>query len=183
MAALEKELLLKLDKLDHLPEFLHQCVNNISRGNSLVNSTHSDTEWTGEELKRTTTKIQNFYRQCAINNHFSFPNDSPEKSKYALAKVYESRQKDIVNALMKENFMNNGHHLVENIDWKLKWVLGSSQLATIREPVCQVELGYLLPEKNSTGLKKSINFEVHLEKLDELISLLDNLRTELNGHT
>lgn len=182
MAVSEREFFVKLENLEHLPEFLHECVNCFSaqKTPNFDIDCSGDTEWSQEELARTREKIQNFFRQNAFSQKFSLPSDLSENVKSAFENVSKIRHKDILNSIIKENLINNGHNLVENLDWKLKWILGSSKLSILREPVCQVELRYASAEKGLMS-KKVIHFEANLEKLDEIISLLNNVKNELNG--
>lgn len=81
-------------------------------------------------------------------------------------------------ALAKECVLNKGYNLVENFDWKVKWILGSSDLATIKEPIVQVDL-YCINKEKDTLKRNIVNFEANSEKLDELICALTQVKKEL----
>lgn len=66
---------------------------------------------------------------------------------------------------------------MENIDWRLKWVLGSSDLATLQEPRLQVDLHCVSKNGNSI-VKDIVNFEASLEQIDNLITDLTKLQKE-----
>lgn len=92
----------------------------------------------------------------------------------AVLGCYATRKDQIVAGITKDLMRRNGELLVENIDWKLKWVMGSSKFAALREPLLQVDLHCFRRDKNRT----TVNFEMSLDKVDMLIKELENARSE-----
>lgn len=131
-----------------------------------------------EPLIETKKYIKKFYRTAIIDKDFKPDPALSDEVNEALKTCYVVRKGDIYQALAKEYILDKGHNIVENFDWKVKWILGSSDLATIKEPVIQVDLNCI--KKESDNVKRNVvNFEANSEKLDELIDALTQIRREL----
>lgn len=156
-------------------QFLHGCVDELLNKRKTNNENqHSNVEWTKEEQEAIKRNVKNFFRQSAIENTIELDSSLPDKIKSALKSCYEVRKSEIIQALAKECVIRRGHNLVENFDWKLKWILGSSDLATIRQPLLQIDFHCMNIEKNT------VNFEGNLEQVDSLITALLKVNKELN---
>lgn len=141
------------------------------------NYNNGDIEWTEEDFDRARAYIQHLYRQSVIDNNLELPKDLTTDIQEAVTCCYKIRKNDIFQALAKECILQKGHNLVENIDWRLKWVLGTSDLATLQEPRLQVDLHFA--SKNTNNVTKNVlNFEANLEQIDNLISDLSKLQKE-----
>ncbi|XP_030766937.1 uncharacterized protein LOC115890754 [Sitophilus oryzae] len=182
MAAVEVVFLSKLENIQHLPEFVHHCINTITNNSkvSTIESGGGSIEWREDEAQRVRSFIQNLYREGILNGKLSLPRSLPDGARAVIENIFELRRKDISNAVIKENLAKNGEQVVENYDWKLKWIMGSSELASIREPVCQVDFHCLTKDDKEAIVRKTINFEMNLEKIDNLISVLKSMNEELN---
>lgn len=102
----------------------------------------------------------------------------------ALRNCFELRRNEIWQAMAKEAVLKDGHNLVEAIDWRLKWVLGSSKLVTIREPLLQVDLQCVrkaLNTNNNDSGRNTVNFEMNAHELDDLIAQLEKAQIELKS--
>ncbi|PSN36265.1 hypothetical protein C0J52_22620 [Blattella germanica] len=86
------------------------------------------------------------------------------------------RQKDIQNILFQEKCAISGP-VLQDFDWKVKWVMGSSKSSSLREPLLSLDLhlseGRNL-RKNGIGInKKTVSLELDKEELNKLISILE----------
>lgn len=82
--------------------------------------------------------------------------------------------------LARTYVLKNGNNLVENIDWRLKWVLGSSDLAILKEAYLQIDLNGV-QNKDEKIQKTSISFEANLEQVDQIIKELKAVKKELSN--
>ena len=144
------------------------------------NNYNSDLEWTIDDFNHAKRSVQKIYRQSVINDKVEIEFSVGDNVEREIRKCLELRKDDIFETLVKEKLVNSGHNLVENIDWKLKWVLGNSKLASVREALLQVDLHCAKSGPNFDKVSKnSVNFEVNLEMLDLLIDQLQKVREEL----
>ncbi|KAF2901925.1 hypothetical protein ILUMI_04261 [Ignelater luminosus] len=175
--------LLKITNTPVLQQFLHDCVDDlIGRKHANFDSYSSDIEWTNEDYHNAIKFIQNLYREntqsTAENILVPKVQDLNPDSQQCIVDCYEIRKEEILQAIIRENLSKCGKPLVENIDWKLKWILGSSKLASLREPLLQVDLHCFKKQDEST--RKTINFEMNLEQVDKLIAGLEKVKNEIN---
>lgn len=144
-------------------------------------SCSGDIEWTNKELKRAQILIQTNFKNNILNNDgaFQFPleNDVGESLLSVIEKCYIVRKDEIRQYLIKEQLLKRNIPLVENIDWKLKWVMGSSSLITVSEPLLQLSLHCAV---GSEATPKTINFEINFEQVDEIINKLEGLKKQLS---
>lgn len=157
---------------------MHECVDDlIGKTTANFNNYNSDIEWTLNDYNFSKNTIQNLYRQFVVDDKFDLKNNTiAENLRNEIRICYEIRKDEIYQALVEEAVVNRGHNLVKNIDWRLKWVMGTSGLATLRKPLLQVDLQCKTNEKNDC-----VNFEVNLDQLDNLLSELTEVQKELQG--
>lgn len=110
------------------------------------------------------------------------PDNIPAQVKTILTDIFNARQKDILNSIVKAHLADSGHMILENFDWKLKWILGSSKLASLQEPICQMDMECVHKNENDVFEKKTVNFEMDLEKLDKLIDALTIVKKKMDSH-
>ncbi|CAG9772977.1 unnamed protein product [Ceutorhynchus assimilis] len=158
MSSTNTEILTKFENIDHLSQYLNNIINNLS--NETLESQDQDLEKT----------IKNYFRQRATDETHPLPAELPNHIQKALETSFKIHQSTITNTLMKEKLSNKGQNLVEQYDWKLRWVLGTSKLANQRVPLCQLEL---------YCSKNLINFECTFEQVEELINVLNNVKKEI----
>lgn len=153
----------------------------IGKKTSSFDNYSGDIEWTNEEYHKARNQIQNLFKSNIINNNISFEvniPDLPSNIIHEIKNCYVIRKKELLQFVMKESYLNSGLPIVENIDWKLKWINGSSKLASISEPILQVDLHCL--NKDAANSKSLVNFEMGLEQLDKFINDLENAKALLN---
>nr|CAH7748514.1 unnamed protein product [Callosobruchus chinensis] len=162
-------------------QFLHACVDDLiaKRQINSDNFKTNDTKWTKDHFEKAVKCIKNLYRKAALEGNMSLDTSTlPADIADIIIKCYEIRKVDIHNSLMKELLLKKGDCLVENIDWKLKWILGSSDLASLREPLLQVFL-HCVEKHDLRTEKKVIEFEADLDHVDFLIDELIKLKQVL----
>lgn len=141
------------------------------------NYKNGDVEWTEEDFRGTRAYVQNLYRQSVLDGNLDTPKDLTSDVQEAITRCYTIRRNDIFQALAKDFILRNGHNLVNNIDWRLKWVLGTSDLANLQEPRLQVDLHCTNKIGNKIN-RNVVNFEANLEQIDNLIGDLSKLQKE-----
>ncbi|KAG5893298.1 hypothetical protein JTB14_023508 [Gonioctena quinquepunctata] len=132
--------LLKISDSPVLMKFLHECVDDLvgKREANFDNYNSVDIEWTKEDYDKARKGIQNCFSQSVIEDELNLRKQNLDVNvEEAVRNCFLIRRNEIFQAMAKEAVLKNGNNLVENIDWKLKWVLGSSDLASIREPLLQ----------------------------------------------
>lgn len=124
--------------------------------------------------------ILNFYRN-AIERKVCKPDPNlPKIIQEALTTAYDIRKSQIFQALAKENVLKKGHNVVENFDWKVKWVLGSSDFASIRQPILQMDF-YCAQKENDSVVSNIINFEMNSETVEEFIQALTAVKKDFES--
>lgn len=133
-----------------------------------------------ESLKDTKNYIKHFYHTAVIEKDCKPDPALSKEVKECLKTCYDVRKEDIFQALAKESLLKAKHNLVDNFDWKIKWILGSSDLATIKEPVVQIDLHCIYQDKDV--IKRNIvNFEANSDKVDQLINALTKIKMNLES--
>lgn len=160
-------------------QFLDECVNELVGKGELNLENYKDTD-AGKSLKDTKNYIKHFYHTAIIENSYKPDPTLSKEVKECLKTCYDVRKEDIFQALAKESLLKAKHNIVDNFDWKIKWILGSSDLATIKEPVLQIDLHCIYQEKDL--IKGNIvNFEANSEKVDQLIDALTKIKMNLES--
>lgn len=138
-----------------------------------------EVEWTEKDYKAALHFIQTLYREQVINQSFDLESKVAELEsndvRQAVLGCYRIRKNEIVAGITKDLMLRNGGLLVENVDWKLKWVMGSSKFAALREPLLQVDLSCFQTDKN----RATVNFEMTVDTVDMLIEELENAKRAL----
>lgn len=138
-------------------QFLHHIINNLD-GKSPTNL--------DPDLHQLAAYLKEFYTKKTLNPNTTLPETIPQHLGRAVESVFQSRQGDLVGQVVRRRVAQSGRSVVENFDWRLKWILGSSA-AELREPVCQLDLICL----GDLG-KSVVGFECDLNGLEQLISAL-----------
>lgn len=164
-------------------QFLHDCVNDmVGKKGGAFDNYSGDVEWTKEEYETARSFVQNSYRGNLKSGQETFQDANfvnlPTNMNEEIRNCYEIRKNEMLQFVMREGLLKSELPIVENIDWKVKWINGSSKLASISEPVLQVDLH--CSDKEAANLKSLVNFEIGAEKLDKFINELESVKTELH---
>jgi len=174
MEEINAEYLLKVATSGNFNKFLHDCVDELVGFEYNQESVYNnDIENSSDDIRKAKAFIKSLYNDSIMKDSL------PDKFKGLslsneedIKKCYEIRKKDIYNSIVKQSLIAANLKVVENIDWKVKWILGSSKLATLVKPVVQVDLHYLGSESEK---KKCISFEMELEEVDVFINELEKV--------
>ncbi|XP_017782311.1 PREDICTED: uncharacterized protein LOC108566780 [Nicrophorus vespilloides] len=175
MAMVDGKSLLKLSNSNCLQRFIHESIDDmIGRKQTSSAPYGGDLEWTPGEAQKARSLIQNVYKQMIVDEE-SFPNisDLSESDVKVIKECFAIRKEEICQSVAKERYLAMGQPLVENIDWKLKWMIGSSQVPCFSEPLLQVDLRCTDKDKK----ENNINFEMNLEYVDLLIKDLESAKS------
>ncbi|XP_057668285.1 uncharacterized protein LOC130901164 [Diorhabda carinulata] len=174
--------LLKISNSIELQKFLHECIDDLVEKRKIKFDYYntSPIEWTEDDFHNAKKSVQAFYKQCTIKKRFEIsPDDIAEDVKEALRCCFDIRKQEIFQFLAKMYIIKGGNIFIENIDWRLRWVLGSSDLITLKEPYLQIDFNGI---KDNSGHTENtfVSFEATLEQVDQLIMELKHLKTELS---
>lgn len=165
-------------------QFIHDCVNDLISGKyRKFDNYNSDIEWTEKDFERARSWVQNYYRECALNQDTNSKNisDLPKDVQNVIKDCYKVRQQEILQTLARKNLLHSGvKNLVDNIDWKLKWVMGSSKLSSHKEVLLQMDLSCAEENDVNCVINKNISFEMNLEQIDKLLNVLEKAKNDLS---
>lgn len=75
-----------------------------------------------------------------------------------------------------EEFNSRNDKLMVSFDWDLKWIMGSSSLATLRTQLATL----ILNCRKKDGTIDTVFFEMNQKKLKDLIRILEECEIKLN---
>ncbi|KAG6798763.1 COMM domain-containing protein 8 [Apis mellifera caucasica] len=163
------------DKIPVLKELLHACVDEIcGRPGPTYHKFVNRMDWSKEEYEETYKLISNLLRNPAslYITEEKMPqeyHELPEHIQQNILLCLKLRREQLTDALLKE-FSKEKYETVIDFDWKLKLVMGSSKLASLREPLLQLDL--MLESKNS---KRILDMELNKDELDTFISTMESI--------
>ncbi|XP_060528990.1 uncharacterized protein LOC132703632 [Cylas formicarius] len=167
-----------IKKLEYYPEFLYQCVGVLVGKRKFIDS-EGASEWTSEDKIKIQKVVAKLFCNSALSNSIVVAEDVPPTLKSSLENCLLLYKKDILKTLFIEN-VTQKTPLVTNFDWKLKWVLGTSKLATIKEPILQLDF-HCVSNLKTGPIQETINFEANLEQVDLIITCLTTAKRQLEG--
>ncbi|KAB0794673.1 hypothetical protein PPYR_11512 [Photinus pyralis] len=162
----------KIPNADVLYHFIHHCVDElVAQTNTSFN--FDEVEWAKEDQTAAKNFIQHLYK-ANISNHsqeltLNHLNLAPQLARQ-IEECYNIRRNDIFQVVLRDEVRKGSKDVVENIDWKLKWIMGSSKLDTLREPFLQVDLHCF---KKQNDVRNTFNFEMNLDQVNRLIHDLE----------
>lgn len=141
-------------------------------------------DWTETDHEKARSLVHKFYRDCAVNNKDSQIEGMPTNFQQVMTDCYRVRQNEVIQAIAKDSLLSSGtKNLVENIDWRLKWIMGSSKLATLREPVLQMNISCIEKSESNSDTKNIVDFEMNLEQVNKLIDTLEKAKSVFSSNT
>lgn len=164
----------KIANSDVVYQFIHHCVDELVAQTKISFNLGSDeVEWGKEDQTAAKSFIQHLYKEN-VSNHsqeltLNHLNLVPQLASQ-IEECYHIRRNDVFRAVLCDEVRKGNKDIVENIDWKLKWVMGSSKLATLREPLLQVDLHCFEKEND---VRNTIHFEMNLDQVNRLINDLE----------
>ncbi|XP_022903378.1 COMM domain-containing protein 8-like [Onthophagus taurus] len=174
MSVVDANSLLKFSNSQDLLQFLHFCIDEmVGKSKISMDSFNNEIELTKDELKKTKNYVQVLFTNLA--HHKDFKIDLQDSIQEAIRNCFTIRKEDIENHVKYENIVNSGLLLVENFDWKLKWVIGSSSFATLCEPLVQIDFNC----GGNGNIKENVNFEMTFEQVERMIEELEMMKTKI----
>ncbi|XP_039449161.1 uncharacterized protein LOC120428244 [Culex pipiens pallens] len=129
----------------------------------------------GDDLTVTLKLVENLFRQYCLNElteaelraHFS---NLTAATQATLVDVLEQRKPEVAQFLINE-VNAKAHPLMESFDWDVKWIMGNSSLASVREQIATVALNC----RGKDQRLQQVRFEMDRARLGEMIRLLEEV--------
>ncbi|KAK9307858.1 hypothetical protein QLX08_001929 [Tetragonisca angustula] len=166
------------EKIHVLKELLHACVDEIcGRPGPTYHKFVNSMDWSKEEYEETYKLISTLLRHPAslYLTEEKMPqeyHELPEQIQQNILSCLKVRREQLTDALLME-CSKEKHETVIDFDWRLKLIMGSSKLASLREPLLQLDL--ILEHKNS---KRILDFELNKDELDTFINTMEGIVLE-----
>ncbi|XP_031829345.1 COMM domain-containing protein 8 [Nomia melanderi] len=163
------------DKVHVLKELLHACVDEIcGRPGPSYHKFANSIDWSREEYEETYKLISTLLRNpaCLYLVEEKMPpeyHELPEHIQQSILTCLKVRREQLTNALLKEYSKEENDTLVD-FDWRLKLVMGSSKLASLREPLLQLDL--MVENKDR---KRILGLELNKDELETFINVMESI--------
>lgn len=110
-------------------------------------------------------KVRNIFYLLQLPQEFL---EFPENIQAQMFDCLKEKQEYLVNVLMKKYSQKSIRTLID-FDWRLKVILGSSEVASLREPLLQLDLQVMENEAENI-----VDLELNKNELDHLIKALES---------
>lgn len=171
-------------------ECLHSCINDIcGRKSNTYENFKSVTDWTSDEYTVVTNGMKQLFidavvNQLSRNEVLDKVSELDANRQEIIMECLEVRQGDIQNALLEEKCAISGP-ILQDFDWKIKWVMGSSKLSSLREPLLFLDL-HLRDGKNMTTQKsdikqKTVSLEMNKNELNKVLAVLEKAQEAVSN--
>ncbi|KAF7389142.1 hypothetical protein HZH66_010279 [Vespula vulgaris] len=163
------------DKADVLKELLHACVDEIcGHPGPSYHKFMNRMNWSKEAYEDIYKLIIMLLRNpaCLYLVEEKMPpeyHDLPESIQKDILNCLKVRQEQLTHALLMEHSKQKLLTLVD-FDWRLKLVMGTSKMASLREPLLQLD--FIVEEK---GTRCIIDVEMNKDELDTLITTMETI--------
>ncbi|KAK2579543.1 hypothetical protein KPH14_010842 [Odynerus spinipes] len=167
--------LLSQEKSDVLKELLHACVDEIcGHPGPTYYKFMTRMDWSKEEYEDVYKLIITLLRNpaCLYLIEEKMPaeyHDLPEAIQKNILTCLKIRQEQLTRALLMEHSKRKLQTLVD-FDWRLKLVMGTSKMASLREPLLQLDL---ITEDREA--RRIIDVEMNKDELDTLITTMETI--------
>ncbi|XP_063240415.1 COMM domain-containing protein 8-like [Bacillus rossius redtenbacheri] len=163
-------------------EFLHACIDEVcGRRGPSYDTFRTSCSWTEDEFSSAARGVRALVRGTGRDDGevLQLLPDLPASRQKVVLECLEVRRSDISQALRQEQCRISGPAL-EDFDWKLKWVMGSSSLSALREPLLEVDL-HLSEGRGEPGRTKPsvLSLELDCAELNVLVTALEKARDSL----
>ncbi|KAK0089657.1 hypothetical protein PV325_006080 [Microctonus aethiopoides] len=157
---------------DLLNDFFYSCINEICGCKGPTYQQFIKIGWNEDEYNDIRTLICNLFTNPTLLylDKTKLPQEFLEFSENIQVQMFDclkEKQKYLVNALMKKYSQKNIQTLID-FDWRLKVILGSSEVASLREPLLQLDLRVMENEAENI-----VDLELNKNELDHLIKVLE----------
>lgn len=167
--------LLGEERIDILRELLHACADEIcGHPGPSYREFMTRMDWSKEEYEGVYGLIKTLLRNpaCLYLIEEKMPSeyyDFPESIRKDILTCLKVRQKELTRALLTEHSKEKLETLVD-FDWRLKLVMGTSKLASLREPLFQLDF-----IAEHTNVRRVIGVEMNKDELDMLITTMETV--------
>ncbi|KAL0102146.1 hypothetical protein PUN28_018581 [Cardiocondyla obscurior] len=163
------------EKSDVLKELLHACVDEIcGRPGPSYRKFVNSMDWTKTEYEGVYKLISSLLRNPAslylVEEKMPQEyHELPEQVQQNILTCLKVRREQLTDALLREHYKSKLPTVVDH-DWRLKLVMGSSKMASLRESLLQLDL--IVEDKES---RRIINLELNKDELDTMINCLERI--------
>ncbi|XP_033231432.1 COMM domain-containing protein 8-like [Belonocnema kinseyi] len=157
-----------------LNQLMHACADEICGYPSpTYEQFNNSMEWTKEEYDTAHRIISSILNNpvCLYLNEERMPLEYhalPEQVQQRICSCLKVRREQLTDALLRKQSKNCVPTL-RDFDWRLKLVMGSSKMASLREPLLQLDL--MVEEKENERL---LGMELNKDELDMVINSLES---------
>lgn len=139
----------------------------------------SDAEYTNEDVTDLKNKLKSLFLHLTYSSSQSKEDFSKildnDKSVFIM-ETFKQRKLDIAVMLLKQH--NAGiKPTLNNFDWKVNWVIGSSASPSLKYPIMNLDLSVLHKIDGKTK-QENVSMELTKDELDMMILCLDNMSKE-----
>lgn len=163
-------------------QFVHSSINYMM-GLSIPaeisqDLTKEDLETARKSLNSILCSVAMLEHENEVQNNLYEKLPNLEKSqKECIYEILKIRRTDIMK-YMVSNLNSLNSSLLNNFNWRLKWILGSNTLSSYKEPLLQCD--FVCKRLNDESCKQ-ITAELNTNELDSIISCLEVARDELSN--
>lgn len=158
-------------------EFLHSCVNSICGKESAhsYENYKSCSNWSKDEFVTLNKSFRSLFwtlinvadpKEKILELH---PNIASNHLQCILD-CLNVRKVDLQTVLIQKSYSISGS-VVHDFDWKLKWVMGTSALSSLREPLLQLDFNVCDSEDGTDNC--SVKLELNSNEVKQLITSLE----------
>ncbi|XP_014468048.1 PREDICTED: COMM domain-containing protein 8-like [Dinoponera quadriceps] len=161
------------EKSDVLKELLHACVDEIcGRPGPSYRKFINSMDWSRAEYEGVYKLISTLLRNPASLHMVDekMPqeyHELPEQVQHNVLTCLKVRREHLTNALLREHYKRKLPTLTD-FDWRLKLVMGSSKMSSLRESLLQLDL--IVEDVES---RRIINLELSKDELETVINALE----------
>lgn len=161
------------DKSNILKELLHACVDEIcGRPGPSYHKFINSMDWNKAEYEGIYKLISSLLRNPAslYMVEEKMPqeyHELPEQVQQNILTCLKVRREQLTNALLRKHYKRTLPTVIDS-DWRLKLIMGSSKMVSLRESLLQLDL--IVEDTESRYI---INLELNKDELDTVINTLE----------
>ncbi|XP_014210148.1 COMM domain-containing protein 8 [Copidosoma floridanum] len=161
------------DKQDELTKFVHLCIDESCTLKGPEFRQFTSVDWTKEQFNTLYRLLLKLFHNpsCLYIEDEKMPPEYtqlPKNVQNVILACLRVRKSQLTDALLNDYLSRQGPTL-SDFDWRLKYVMGSSKMASIREPLLQLDL--ILKDKQK---EQVLGLELNLEELDLMIDAIES---------
>ncbi|XP_058790979.1 COMM domain-containing protein 8-like [Phymastichus coffea] len=163
---------------EKLNKFLHECIDQICGCKGPLYQKYCNSSWTKEEFNDFYIQILKLLHNpnslyCDIEKMSLEFHELPKHIQDAMMTCLKVRKSELTDALLY-HYSSKHKPTLLNYDWSLKYVMGSSTMVSIREPLLQLNL--ICKDKKEENI---IKLELDESELNMLIETLETVANPL----